>query len=143
MGKNKITTAGKTMELIREQGGICQVVERWQSTGALRHSKKNTYTRPSGVRIDLFGFIDIVACRDSKIIGIQCTTRKSMSARKYKILNECAEAAKTWLKSSGHIEIWGWHKTTYLLKSGKKSASKRWDVKIQQITLDDFEETML
>lgn len=59
-------------------------------------------------RKDLFGFIDLVVIENSKMIGVQTTTKSNASARFHKITADKAEEAKAWLGSGGFIEIWGW-----------------------------------
>lgn len=91
---------------MRKEGWTLQVVERW-----------NPFAKK---RIDLFGFIDIVAMRDGEICGVQATSLDNMGARIAKIKAE--PRAKTWKKAGGTIQVWGWRK----LKSG-------WEPKIVEM----------
>ncbi len=72
-----------------------------------------------GVRKDLFGFIDLVAIGDGRIIAYQATTRSNMLARVAKIKNECRHNARQWTKSGGRIVVIGW-------KKYKKARGGRW-----------------
>lgn len=96
----KTSPTQRTLKLCRDQGWECQVVERF-----CHFSKR---------RIDLFGFIDVVAASGSNILGIQTTSGNHVSARLAKIKDE--PRAMVWLESGARIFIHGWRK---LKKSGK------------------------
>jgi len=104
----------RSLDYLRKQGYTCQVVERW-----------NPYGR---VRVDLFGFIDIVGIKKgyTGVLGIQTTTRKNISARVLKIKRE--PVSKVWLLASNRIIVHGWEKN----KLGK------WDLYEEAITLDNI-----
>lgn len=134
----------RTLKHLRGEGFICDVAEYWQSSFAqsavVSAAKSGRGMKPAlaglakagpGRRIDLFGFIDIVALRDG-IVGIQTTTTGNAPARKTKILTECSEAAKAWLKAGGIIEVWGWK------KYAKAIDRKFWRPTVTEITADDF-----
>jgi len=103
----------RSLKYLREQGYIAQVVERF-----------NPYAK---VRVDLFGFIDIVAVQHdpNKIVGVQTTTKGHMSDRIKKILG--ISEAKDWLNAGGQIHIHGW------VKRGRS-----WEVDVVTVTLVDF-----
>lgn len=109
----------RSLRYLRKNGYVAQVVERW-----------NPYAR---VRIDLFGFIDLVAIDAGKgqIIGIQTTSQSNISARIKKILS--IPEAKIWLQSGGKIHVHGW------AKKGKKDARKLWEISVREIVLADFD----
>jgi|7_EtaG_2_1085326.scaffolds.fasta_scaffold35761_2 hypothetical protein len=133
MAKRKLPTQ-RTMEVLRKEGLLCGVVERWNS-----HAR---------VRQDLFGFIDVIAIRPygvkqrsrfcpwSGIIAVQCCARSSMSEHRKKILNE--PRALTWLKSGGTIEMWGWDFHYPKRKDGSKSKAKRYRHIVEHINADQF-----
>jgi len=84
------------------------------------HSIAEHYNAYSKRRIDLFGFVDIVALNGelSDIVGVQTTTGSHLSdrikkARSFKAFSE-------WLEAGGSIEFHGWRK----IKAGRKAA--RW-----------------
>lgn len=110
--------SSRSLEYLRKQGNIAQVVERW-----------NPYAR---VRLDLFGFIDIVAVDsvNKEIIGVQTTSTGNMRSRVSKILS--IPEAREWLISGGRILVHGWS------KRGKAGTRKLWTIKIIEITLSDF-----
>jgi hypothetical protein len=94
MSKKKSPTA-RSLELLRADGYECQIVEKW-----------NAFAR---VRVDLFGFIDIVAiCPYRGIVGVQTTVVASMSARINKIKAE--PRSQKWLNAGGRIVVHGWKK---------------------------------
>jgi hypothetical protein len=106
----------RTMERLTESGFVCGVVERW--------------IPQANIRKDLFGFIDLVAMNDMRLIAIQATSGSNLSARRKKIINESAANARLWLEH-GEIEVWAWRK----LK--KKRDGKHWHPVIEHITMED------
>jgi hypothetical protein len=105
---------------MREKGYTAQVVERW-----------NPYGR---VRVDLFGFVDIVAIIEGEfgVVGLQTTSQSNSTKRVTKIL--CSHEAKVWLQAGNRIIVHGW------AKKGGKGKRKTWQVVERSITLDDFKE---
>jgi hypothetical protein len=60
------------------------------------------------VRIDLYGFVDLLAIRENEILAVQTTSRSNMSARIKKIL---AHENYPKVKSAGiKIRVDGWAK---------------------------------
>jgi hypothetical protein len=106
----------RTLALLRKEGYTAQVVERW-----IPQSRK---------RLDLFGVIDIVACSQDGILGIQATSGTNVPARVKKAMSE--PRLESWLLAGGKFEVWGWRKT------GKKSKRKLWNVRKVEITLEDY-----
>jgi hypothetical protein len=92
-------------------GATHQVVERF-----------NRFGGPRGVRVDLFGVIDIIALIEvdgyDRIFGIQCTSG-SGSSRVRK--SEQEPRLKRWLGAGGLFEVWGWRK----LKAGWRVKRRR------------------
>jgi len=72
----------------------------------LPYSKCEYWNPFSKTRHDLFGFIDIVAIKDGKILGIQATSWGNMKARASKIIE--SPNSIPWLASGGDIQVWGW-----------------------------------
>jgi hypothetical protein len=105
----------RTLARLKRDGWTAQVVERW-----------NAYAK---VRVDLFGVIDIVCCREgSAILGIQCTSGSNAGARLNKALME--PRLQTWLASGGRFEIWSWRK---IVGKGKR---KTWAVRTCEINVN-------
>ena len=84
-----------SLKKLREEGYITiQVVEYW-----------NSFARR---RIDLFGFIDILAIKDGEVLAIQTTTVGNAGARVKKIANH--ENVAEVRKANWTIHVHGWHK---------------------------------
>ena len=120
----------RTMRELRKRGMLCGVVERF-----------NQHAGPAGIRVDLFGFIDVIAIRprrefewDSAILGVQCCAGSGHAAHVKKITRDCAAEAKAWLDAGGRIELWSWSK--HKVKRGGKAV--RWTPRIQEITQADL-----
>ena len=115
----RISYTQKTLRELRKRGYTCAIAEKW-----------NAFAGPHGVRIDLFGFIDIVALdRQRRItIGIQSTGPSGHAEHKRKIL--ACDNALEWLECRNVIELWSWRK---LLK--KKGGKQRiWVARVEEIT---------
>jgi hypothetical protein len=101
---------------------LAAVVERW-----------NAHAKPFGRRVDLFGFIDIVALDGTPgVLGVQTTTQTNVSHRVEKLRTECADAMRAWLSAGNRLVIHGW------AKRGARGKPKRWTVVEQTITLADL-----
>jgi hypothetical protein len=98
-----VSPTQRSLDLLRKEGWLCQVVERW-----------NPHSR---TRKDLFGFIDILAVRGKETLAVQATSRSNISARVSKIANHeniAAIRAVSW-----GVQVWGWG----------KMANGRWEVR--------------
>ena len=120
--KKGLSPTQRTLRELRNQGCICDIVERF-----------NSFAGPFGKRMDYLGFIDLIALAPDGIVGVQCCAGSGMSDHRKKILEN--EYAPEWLKSGGRIELWGWRKL--LLKRGGKAM--RWSPKVEKFTKEDFE----
>lgn len=98
----------RSLNLLKKEGYIAQVVEKYN---AFAH-----------VRIDLFGFIDVVAIHKDQtgVLGVQTTSASNMSARLTKI--KANPHYLLWIKSGNKIELHGWS------KKGKSGKRKLWQV---------------
>ena len=110
----------RSLKALRDAGYTAQVVERWNPYGK--------------VRVDLFGFVDIVIIRKEEIgvTGVQTTSQSNISKRLQKIL--CSHEAKLWLETGNRILLHGW------AKKGAKDKRKLWKVTERFVTLEDFNE---
>lgn len=113
-----MTPSQRSLKLLKDQGYLAQVVERY-----------NMYAR---VRIDLFGIIDIVAIHPNKkgVLGIQTTSASNFSARLHKA--EIIMALKIWLKAGNEFVIHGWG-----LK-GARGKRKTYQLNSKSFTLEDL-----
>ena len=84
-----------TLEHLRKSGcQLVQVTEKW-----------NVHAR---VRQDLFGIIDVLAIRDTEVIGVQTTSYSNMHARINKIAE--SEATPALRKAGVRLLVHGWRK---------------------------------
>ena len=112
----------RTLNFLRRKGYDAGIVERF-----IHQARR---------RIDLFGFIDIIAIGDGKIWGVQ-SCGKGFAEHDNKIRNtpKIAAIAQRWLaKPSGALMLIGWRKIKK--KRGGKAFSYEPRVKIY--TLEDF-----
>ena len=108
----------RTLRLLRQQGCICGIVERF-----------NPHAGPFGIRQDLFGFVDIVALYPTSVCAIQ-SCGQAFSEHKKKMLEN--EILIEWLRSGGTVMLYGWRKV--LKKRGGKQ--KVWKPRICEFVLD-------
>lgn len=101
--KSKTSPTQRTLKLMRERGYHCAVVERWNP-----HAK---------LRVDLFGFIDIMCLGDGEVVGVQATSYSNASARITKIQEHDNVAAVR--KAGIKILVHGW----------KKNKAGKWEVR--------------
>lgn len=116
-----MTPTQRTLALLRQEGWICQVVEKWNA-----HARK---------RVDLFGIIDIVALKPGIILGVQTTSGAGHSARIAKARAE--PRLRDWLCAGGRFEVISW------AKRGKRGKRKLYQVRKQRLTLRDLDHGVL
>jgi hypothetical protein len=90
----RVPAARLSLRHLREDGYLCEVVERWNPHAGVRH--------------DLFGFVDIIAVRDGETLAVQCTSADHVANRVRKIAespNVAAVRAAGW-----RIVVHGWRK---------------------------------
>lgn len=110
----KTSPTQRTLKLLRSEGWLCAVVERW-----------NQYAK---VRQDLWGFVDILAIKGDIMLAVQTTTGDNVAARFEKLRK--LEAVSLWLQSPNRlIEVHGWRKI------GKRGERKLWDCRRVPCTL--------
>lgn len=139
MPRSKISPTARTLVECRKRGWIAQCVEQ---------TIPHTF-----IKRDLFGVIDIVAVTATcdrhvlspggvdkltvewpAILGIQATSNNTSgnhSARRTKILAE--PRALKWIEAGGRLEVWSW------AKQGARGKAKRWTLRIEAITVKDFD----
>jgi hypothetical protein len=116
----------RSLRRLRAAGYTAAVVERW-NPGAR-------------VRVDLFGFIDIVAIYAGKtgVVGVQSTTTDNQSKRLAKIASEpVATKARAWLLCGNTIIVEGWS------KKGPRGKRKLWESSRTSVVYDDASPTKL
>lgn len=90
----KTSPTQRSLAEMRNRGYVCQVVERW-----------NAFAK---VRVDLFGFIDVLCVRDGEVVGVQATSGDHVAERIDKIAN--AEHVGVVRKAGIRILVHGWRK---------------------------------
>ena len=112
---------GQNFNLASVETSLLRIVENSKScpTGA-------------GVRSDLFGWCDILACKPGiGFLGVQTTSSGHQAERVQKIIAN--DNARVWIQSGGHIRVHGWRKKK--LKPGGKAM--RWVCNVIPVTPDD------
>ena len=101
-----MSPTARSLEFLRGQGYIPQVVEKW-----------NPWAR---VRQDLYGFMDILAMKpgEAGLLGVQVTTKDHQSDRMAKAL--ASDNLKIWLACGNRFEVHGW------AKQGAQGERKKW-----------------
>jgi hypothetical protein len=130
-----------TLRQCRDMGRVVDKTEYFNPYGGVRIKGK-----PTGVRVDVFNFIDALAIGAimadavddtglkirrpvNAIIAIQSCVSSGHAAHKKKILEN--EYALRWLQCGGYIELWSWRK---LLKE-RGGKLRVWTPRIEQISL--------
>lgn len=102
----------RSLALLRKQGGIVAVTEKW-----------NSFVRR---RIDLWGFADLIHAVGDTVTLIQTTSGSNAAARVNKIA--LIPAADYWLQSPNrkiHVHAWA--------KRGARGHKKKWDCRVIEI----------
>ena len=117
---SKTSPTVRSLALLRGNGYSAQVVERY-----------NPYAK---IRIDLFGFIDLVAIKEgeSGVVGVQTTSASNLSARYKKIL--LIPEARIWLATGNRILLHGW------AKKGPRGKRKLWHTVERWLTLEEYDD---
>jgi len=97
-----------SLRKLREEGYFVAITEHW-----------NSFAR---IRQDLYGFIDLLAIKDGKILAVQTTTKVNANARVRKISE---------LEHIGIIRECGW---TIHVHGWFKNKSNRWECKIIDVS---------
>ena len=115
-----MTPTQRSVAALRADGYHAQVLERW-----------NPYAK---VRVDVFGFGDILAFRAGQpgSVLVQTTSGANLAARRTKILGN--PFARDWLRAGNWIRLDGW------AKRGGRHERKVWTVRKEYLTLDQFTE---
>lgn len=106
----------RSLKYLRDNGWTVCIVEKWIPPRG---------TMKFGVRIDAFGFGDLLACKESEydchIALVQTTDHTSFSKHKLKIL--AIPEFQKWKEAGGMVFLHGWRKGP---KDGVRSARKVW-----------------
>jgi hypothetical protein len=92
-----MTPTARSLKEMRSRGYVCQVVERW-----------NSFAK---VRVDLFGFVDVICVGNGETVAIQATSGDNVSKRVDKIgSDDLAAAVAACRKAGWRIFVHGWRK---------------------------------
>jgi len=106
----------RTLAELRKRGYLAAVVERF-----------NSFAR---IRIDLYGFADVLAIRPGEFFAVQACAAASHAARRDKLLR--TPGCRAWLEAGGRVEVWSWG-----LK-GEHGKRKVYELRAQSITIGDM-----
>jgi hypothetical protein len=84
----------RSLKYLREQGYTVAVTEKW-----------NPHAR---IRLDLFGFVDLLAIKEGQTLAIQTTSASNFADRRAKIL-EHDNLSKV-LSAGWSVHVHGWRK---------------------------------
>lgn len=107
-----MTPLARSLRWLKENGYTAQKVEHWNSWAKRR--------------VDLFGFVDILAMREDErgVTAIQVTTRSNASKRESKLRG--IGAVWLFLRCGNRIYIHAW------AKCGARGKRKTWQLKVTQ-----------
>lgn len=118
--KSGTSPSSRCLAELKRRGWPAGVVERF------------VFFPPPGHRVDLFGFIDIVALVPGGTLGIQACAGSGHAAHRDKILE--APLARTWLSvPSNRLELWSWSK-----RGGRHVTRKLWTMRVEVFTLENW-----
>lgn len=90
--RSSISPTQRSLALLREQGYLCEIVERWNPWAKIRQ--------------DLFGIGDILAIKDNETLMVQTTSRSNVNARVKKISE--SEVLPVILRAGWRVQVHGW-----------------------------------
>jgi carbonic anhydrase len=107
--ENNLATSPTQLSLkkLKADGYVCQITERW-----------NAFAK---IRVDLFGFIDVLAIKENETLAVQTTSYSNISARVKKISDHDNVGAVR--KAGWKIHVHGWHKV-----------GSRWECKVVDVS---------
>src|SRR4051812_48736600 len=112
MGANDMSSpTSRSLADMKKLGMTAQVVEKF-----------NSFTKR---RIDLFGIIDLIACKPGLgIVGVQATSGDNHAARRTKAMEE--PRLRVWLESGARFELWSYS------KRGERGKRKLWQLRREE-----------
>ena len=107
--ENNLATSPTQLSLkkLKADGYVCQITERW-----------NAFAK---IRVDLFGFVDVLAIKENETLAVQTTSYSNISARVRKISEHDNVGAVR--KAGWKIHVHGWHKV-----------GSRWECKVVDVS---------
>jgi hypothetical protein len=112
-----MTPTQRALADLKRLGFQAAILEKW-----------NAYAR---VRQDVWGFADLLACREGcGIMLVQVTSGANHAARRAKILAE--PRVRPWLESGGRVEVWSYR------RAGAAGKRKVWTLRREEVVLADL-----
>lgn len=132
-----ISNTQRTLQYLKKKGHVCGIVEKFNPhVGPVMRRKDkfgNIYYANTGIRMDLFGFIDIISLSpEMQTFGIQ-SCGQSFTKHKRKILE--SEIAPLWLLAGNRLQLIAWRKIKERPRIGKRMI---WMPRIYEFTPEDF-----
>jgi hypothetical protein len=126
----KTSPTQRSLALLRAQGYTVAKVEYWNPFP--KRADTDGSGGPTGKRMDLFGFIDLVCLvpGESGVLAIQTTSATHLAAHRTKAL--ALPACELWLRCGNRIVLHGW------AKRGAAGKHKLWQCRVVEVTLADF-----
>lgn len=122
MRRKPVQLLGKSLNVARGMGYAADSTERVVPGS---HTKR-----------DLFSLFDMVLVGRGVVIGVQVTTQAHASDRYNKMLAN--PVLQEWLAVPGaRAHVWGWSRKSRVLKDGRKSARKFWELTITNMVKED------
>ena len=103
---------------MRERGYLVAIVERF------------VRFPPPGHRVDLWGFVDLLAVKAGEVLGVQVTSGAHVSERLKKIA--ASPHIATVLSAGVKVVVHGW------AKKGPSGKMKKWECREEPLTAADF-----
>lgn len=106
----------RSLALLRKQWPLVAITEHYNAFSRMRH--------------DLFGFVDVLCCRQDSILAVQTTSGANVSARMAKIA--LLPSVVYWLSNPAcRLVIHGW------AKRGAKGKRKLWECREVEVVLNE------
>ena len=109
----------RSIALLKERGYVTAIVEKF------------VRFPPPGHRVDLWGFVDLLAIRSGEILAVQTTSGANVSARLNKI--SYSPLIATVLSAGVRVVVHGWS------KKGPRGKAKKWECREEMLTADHFQ----
>ena len=110
----------RSLKLLRDRGYLCAIVEHF------------VRFPPPGHRVDLWGFVDILAIKAGEVLGVQTTSGVHVAERLRKIV--ASPHVATVLSAGVRVVVHGWRKV------GPRGKAKHWECREEFLTADHFKE---
>lgn len=113
-----MTPTQRSLALLRERGYLVAIVEKF------------VRFPPPGHRVDLWGFVDLLAVKAGEVLGVQVTSGAHVSERLKKIA--ASPHIATVLSAGVKVVVHGW------AKKGPRGKMKKWECREEPLTAADF-----